>query len=137
MGKSGKKPILCVDFDGVLHMYLSGWTSADYIADGPVPGAMDFLNRAVATFEVVVYSSRSNQPGGINAMQDWLALHLKTRFGLAKAKEILSQIGWPDCKPSAKVTLDDRAVCFDGSFPSIEKLMLFQPWNEHLKVKRA
>ena len=37
------KPILCLDFDGVIHSYASGWKGADVIPDAAVPGAMEFL----------------------------------------------------------------------------------------------
>jgi len=40
------KPILCLDFDGVIHSYSSGWKGADVIPDPPVPGAFDFIRRA-------------------------------------------------------------------------------------------
>jgi hypothetical protein len=33
-----RKPILCLDFDGVLHSYTSGWKGAAVIPDPPVPG---------------------------------------------------------------------------------------------------
>ena len=29
------KPILCLDFDGVVHSYTSGWKGADVIPDPP------------------------------------------------------------------------------------------------------
>ena len=54
-------PILCLDFDGVLHSYTSGWKGARVIPDPPVEGAIDFLSRALDDFRVAVYSSRSHQ----------------------------------------------------------------------------
>jgi len=66
------KPILCVDFDGVLHSYKSGWNGAQIVADPPVDGALEFLIRATEHFQVCIYSSRSRQWGGKRAMKQWL-----------------------------------------------------------------
>ena len=66
------KPTLCIDFDGVLHAYTSGWKGADVIPDPPTDGAMRFLWDAADYFTLAVFSSRSHQPGGKKAMQLWL-----------------------------------------------------------------
>lgn len=71
-----KKPILCLDFDNVLHGYQSGWRGAAVIPDPPVPGALEFLVRALDRFDVCVLSSRSHQWGGRSAMRRWLRDHL-------------------------------------------------------------
>ena len=73
------RPTLCLDFDGVLHSYTSGWQGADVVSDPPTEGAMEFLSRAVRHFDVAIYSSRSHQPNGILAMQLWLKLSLARR----------------------------------------------------------
>lgn len=116
-----RKPILCLDFDGVLHSYTSGWQGASVIPDPPVPGAMEFLAEAVEHFDVQVYSSRSNQSGGISAMQRWMAEHLPEHH---------MHIGWPYAKPPAMVGIDDRVITFEGTWPSMETLKAFQPWNK-------
>jgi hypothetical protein len=46
------KPILSLDFDGVIHSYTSGWKGADVIADPPVPGAFQFIGEALQVFLV-------------------------------------------------------------------------------------
>lgn len=61
------KPILCLDFDGVIHSYSSGWKGADVIPDPLVAGALQFIRDAAMVFAVQIFSSRSNQPGGIDA----------------------------------------------------------------------
>lgn len=70
------KPILCIDFDGVLHSYTSGWQGASQIPDPPVPGAVEFLLEARQKFTVAIFSSRSHQWGGKRAMKRWLKRHL-------------------------------------------------------------
>lgn len=119
------KPILCVDFDGVIHSYTSGWKGATTISDPPVEGAMQFLNNALDHFVVCVYSSRSAHEDGIYAMRKWLRKHWLDA-GLPGEREVL--IGWPLSKPSAFITIDDRCICFDGTWPSMESLKAFKPW---------
>lgn len=128
------KPILCLDFDGVLHSYTSGWKGADVILDPPVDGAAAFVCEALETFDVQVFSSRSNQDGGIFAMQCWLKEAIEDHLDCDP--EIANQIAvfnvkWPKEKPPAKITIDDRAITFNGIWPDINMLHDFQPWNKH------
>lgn len=125
------KPILCLDFDGVLHSYSSGWKGADVIPDPPVPGAIAFLREAVKHFRVAIFSSRSNQPGGIEAMCRWLGYHvLDQRLSDQEELAWAGAIEWPTEKPPALVTIDDRALTFDGTWPDIAVLLAFKPWNK-------
>lgn len=121
-----KKPILCLDFDGVIHSYKSGWRGATEIPDPPVPGALDFIRQASAKFEVVIHSSRARYPGAIDAMRTWLwsYAHEGADIGLWSAIEITAE------KPAALVTLDDRAITFTGIWPDLESLLEFRPWNK-------
>ena len=125
-----RKPILCLDFDGVLHSYESGWQGADVVADEPVDGAMYFLGRAVIDFNVQIYSSRSCQPAGIAAMQDWLKRNLLEELGDANSIVVFDQLRFPMEKPAAMVTLDDRAIQFLGLWPEMDELLSFKPWNK-------
>jgi len=128
-----KKPILCLDFDGVLHSYTSGWKGATTIPDPPVPGAFEFLHNAVREFRVCVFSSRSNQPGGAEAMRQWLGYwSVDEKHGLPHNTDLsfLGDIEWPTEKPAAFVTIDDRALTFDGTWPSIADLRAFKPWHQ-------
>lgn len=131
------KPTLCLDFDGVLHSYTSGWSRADEIRDPPVPGAMKFLKIAVEHFSVAIYSSRSGQEGGIQAMKAWIMKHLDGEFPPGLANHVFSELQWPTSKPSAKVTLDDRALTFTGVWPSIPTLLAFEPWNARERKRSA
>jgi len=69
--RKGRKPILCLDFDGVCHSYTSGWKGADQIPDAPVAGMWEAIGSYLPEFEVYVFSSRSHQPGGLEAMRAW------------------------------------------------------------------
>lgn len=132
------KPILCMDFDGVIHSYESGWKGAHIIPDPPVPGALQFLEKASEHFEVHIFSSRSHQRGGRGAMQHWLCRQVTGKdISECDQQEVppwLLAIRWPDHKPAAMVMIDDRAICFNGVFPDIKELIHFQPWNKKGKV---
>ncbi len=124
-----RRPLLCLDMDGVLHGYQSGWLGADRMPDPPVPGAMEALRSYIGTFRVAVYSSRTCQPGGLCTMQHWLRQHLVRELGALEGNDVYDLVEWPLDKPPALVTIDDRALTFDGTWPSVEALASFQPWN--------
>ena len=123
------KPILSVDFDGVLHSYTSGWQGANVVSDPPVRGALDFLVRAMGKFDVHIYSSRSNQPGGIEAMKRWLAKHALEQ-STTRLRVLMRDLKFPTEKPPALVGIDDRVITFTGKWPTIESLLAFKPWNK-------
>jgi len=124
------KPTLCLDFDGVIHSYTSPWKGASIVSDGPVPGAIAFLREAVKEYTVAIYSSRSHQEGGLEAMQEWLEFCAKDVAHSDEDLKWLEEIEWPDYKPSAFLTIDDRAICFTGVWPSISEIKAFKPWNK-------
>lgn len=151
------KPILCLDFDGVIHSYSSGWQGAAVISDPPVKDALQFIVKALDRFDVHILSSRSHQWGGKRAMKRWLRQHLIASAGqdfsdtpqwwsdrIAKsafadpwsdevsyaADLVVKEIRWPWFKPPATVTLDDRAITFTGSWPALSDLRGFKPWNK-------
>ena len=130
------KPILCLDFDGVINSYTSGWQGADQIPDKPVDGAFEFLERAAIHFDIHIFSSRSNQPGGILAMREWFAKYW-TEYVFHKAPELQTKfselfcpdwISFPTKKPAAFLTIDDRAITFNGVWFNPRDLLNFKPW---------
>jgi hypothetical protein len=132
------KPILCLDFDGVIHSYTSGWKGADVIPDPPVSGTFQFIVTAQESFRVAIFSSRSNQPGGREAMQKWLedwfrewASENSDRWPSEEWRQkSLDEIEWPTEKPAAFLTIDDRAITFNGKWPDPALLLHFRPWNK-------
>jgi hypothetical protein len=155
---SRPKPILCLDFDGVIHGYDSGWKGAHIIPDKPVQGSGKFILDAMKHFTVAIHSSRSKSLRGRAAMKGyvfrllwdayyeanatfWDAYHAQTGVepewtpwthcdDRGAAQDLFKEIQWPWFKPAAFVTLEDRAVTFTGEWPSIEQLMGFKPWNK-------
>jgi hypothetical protein len=118
------KKIICVDFDGVIHSYISGWQGADVVSDPPVDGAIQWLKAMMDHgFDVCIYSSRSKEDGGIKAMQYWLSMNRMEPY-------YRNRIQFPTEKPSAWLTIDDRAICFTGTFPTMQEMDEFKPWNK-------
>lgn len=119
-----RKPILCLDFDGVCHLYTSGWKGAAVIPDPPVAGLWEFLAGALDEFEVDIFSSRSNQAGGIDAMEHWFNERCPQW-----AKWVLKELKFPTEKPPAFVGIDDRVLTFNGNWPDIKVLREFKTWT--------
>lgn len=111
--------IIIFDFDGVIHSYVSGWHGPAVVSDPPVPGiraAIDTIR--AAGYKVVVVSSRCYQEGGIQAIADYLA-----------ANDIVVDDITHE-KPPAIVSVDDRALTFDGHPETLlEKIVSFKVWN--------
>lgn len=148
-----RKPILCLDFDGVIHSYHSGWQGPRNIPDLPVPGALAFLELAREEFDVQIYSSRSRYWGGRRAMKKWLLSHLidyyYNKFPQYRhdtidpfgeediywkmSKDLIGSIKFPVKKPAAFLQIDDRAICFTGTFPKVTELLAFRPWNKKIE----
>lgn len=131
------KPILCLDFDGVIHSYTSPWTSADVIPDSPVPGAMLFIANAADHFTINIYSSRMTTMAGRVAIVSWMRTEIFKHFGVhpsfngwSLASDLFGRIKFPETKPPAFVTIDDRAITFTGVWPDIQTLKEFKPWNK-------
>lgn len=100
------------------------------ISDPPVEGAIEWLVRLVQKFEVCIYSSRSRQWGGKRAMRAWLKKHAGCLWYEGFGFNGLEDIKFPTKKPAAHLTIDDRAICFEGKFPSLSAIDDFVPWNK-------
>jgi hypothetical protein len=126
-----KRQTICVDFDGVIHSYTSGWKGAATIPDPPVPGAMEWLTKLTDEFDVVVCSSRARRLWGWIAIRFWLRKHMTHHWGAhaTTAWDALDQIRVTCRKPAASVYIDDRAWRFDGShWPTSSELRAHRPW---------
>lgn len=124
------RPIVCLDFDGVCHRYTSPWRGPAHIPDPPVEGLFAFLGKAVEAFAVHIFSARSHQDGGIEAMREWFRHWAEIELGPTAGPALVAQLSFPTEKPPFWVGLDDRVWCFRGIFPTIEAMREFLPWNK-------
>ena len=127
------KPILCLDFDGVVHSYTSGWKGPRRIPDKPVPGAFPFIcGMLAAGWEVVICSSRGRYWGGNRAMRKWLYKHANEQgfwYDSPFMTDGLENVKFSSKKPPAILTLDDRALQFRGVWPTVSEIKSFKPWK--------
>jgi hypothetical protein len=98
---------VCLDFDGVIHSYRSGWCGSDVIPDPPIHGTREAVARLRKTYRVVIHSSRCHTPEGRDAIAHWLAKH-----GI-EVDEVCEH------KPPAVVYVDDRAIPFRGDWDQV------------------
>ena len=98
---------ICLDFDGVLHSYVSGWQGETVIADPPIHGTDKAVARLRKRYRVVVHSARCNTKAGREAVERWLEQNGIT------VDEVCEH------KPPAKVYVDDRGVRFDGKWEEV------------------
>lgn len=113
---------IALDFDGVLSDY-TGWKGHSAPFDPPVDGAIQAIrDYQDAGFEVVIFTSRADSVGSIRRITDWLHT-----YGLEHRR--ITAITITNHKPPAIVYLDDRAICFTGTFPSVEEIHNFKTWK--------
>lgn len=104
LGIQTRRRTICIDFDGVIHSYRSGWQGEQTIADPPIHRSKEAIAVLRKTYRVVVHSARCRSEEGRRAIQHWL-----DRFGI-EVDEVCEH------KPPAMVYLDDRGVPFTGDW---------------------
>jgi hypothetical protein len=111
------------------------------IPDPPVPGALGWLWKATEWFDVQIYSTRSKEREGREAMLAWMLVHSREEFGEDHPMSMVDgerdpgfqyPITFAIDKPPAFLTIDDRALCFDGDWSDFKPadLLQFKPWNK-------
>ena len=105
-----EKKTIVLDFDGVVHSYISGWKGANHIPDPPVPyvaEAIDTLREA--GYEVIIWSTRCADRDGRQAIKSWLK-----EWNITVNRVAIT-------KPPCICFVDDRAITFKGELNGREK----------------
>ena len=123
------KSTICVDFDGVIHSYTSGWQGASRITDPPVPGAFKFLHDCLSAFdEVYIFSTRCRGTRGRAAIKNWIKNNSAMLWYSDISGRGLECLEYSNTKVAALVYVDDRGFRFEGEFPSANYLRSLMPW---------
>lgn len=127
------RPILCIDFDGVIHRYSRGWQGGE-LYDPVTEGFFEWALEAQELFTLVIYSSRSKSAEGRLDMQIWLDVQFQEwkRKAIGQRGKIAKPVfTFANEKPNAFLTIDDRCVRFDGvwSMYRPSDLRRYEPWT--------
>lgn len=113
---------IALDFDGVLSDY-TGWKGHQAPFDPPVDGAIAAIrDYQDAGYRVCIYTTRADSSAQIARLELWLKTH-----GLERKR--INELNITDRKPPAIIYLDDRAMLFTGTFPSVEQIKEFKTWK--------
>ena len=121
---------IAVDFDGVIHRYDSPWINAHTIPDPPVEGAMSWLFNMIETFDIVIFSTRCKTWRGRLAVHRWLREHSGNFYHESCGHPGVEDVRLSFKKPPALIYLDDRAIRFQGVFPTKSEIHMARPWNK-------
>lgn len=106
----GKRKVILVDFDGVLHTYDGNFGPP---IGKPIPGARAAMHLLEKDYRVICFTSRNCEED----VRRWLA-----HYGFPPMK-VTSK------KESAHLIIDDRAITFDGTWSDdlIKRIRAFSP----------
>lgn len=124
------KQTIAVDFDGVLHSYISPWTKPDEIHDPPVPGAIEWLHQMVQQFDVMIFSTRAETWRGERAIEEWLKRYASSIYWEGVGCVGIEEVRITYKKEPAIIYIDDRGWRFEGTFPEATLILSLRPWNK-------
>ena len=126
---SNFKKTVCLDFDGVINSYKSGWQGASKLPDPIVPGAIQFMLMMLAAgWDVCIHSTRAHQPYGLQSMKLWLKDQAGQTWYETPAGPGIESVNFVVEKPPAIIYIDDRGFKFEGVFPTLEFMENFRSW---------
>ena len=124
-----RKLTIALDFDGVIHSYEKGWQDGT-IYGHVVPGFWEWAEEMAPRYELVIYSTRSNRVDGMADMARWLDRKWNEHCLATNLIRPSPELHFATVKPSAWLTIDDRAITFNGVWSKLtaEFIDNFRPW---------
>jgi hypothetical protein len=120
------KPVLCLDFDGVLHDHDGlEWTGEADIFGPPIHGAKEAVDFLRTRYSVAVHSARCGTPEGRQSIVNWLAM-----YGIT-VDEVCEH------KPAAFAYVDDLGVPFYGDWSEVIARVRDMPYSGPVALKKA
>lgn len=126
---------IAVDFHGVIVAHPEGSQGATQLDWPEVPGAIAWLKRISERYFVHIISARFGRPhpegDHARAMaMTWLSQHgIPSDWMMPSERSPSPRIWLTAVKPACILWVDDRGWRFDGTFPTVEQIQDFRPWN--------
>ena len=122
------KKTICIDFDGVIHDYSQGWQGDDVFGNmvANADTATSVLKKQGWT--IIIFTTRKKS----DKLEKWLK---NNNITYDYINENPDQPDNTSGKIIADVYLDDRGVCFRGTWDEwlIREILDFEPWQERKK----
>ena len=123
MSKDSNRPVIAVDFDGVIHGYSEGWKDGS-IYDEPMPGCKNALDILAKKYYILIWSTRNYDRVIKGEAQSNQVEDIKAY--LEKYQISYDEIYTDPNKPMCELFIDDNAYRFDKDWfqtlVDIEKL---------------
>ncbi|MGE5701731.1 MAG: hypothetical protein ACM32O_04305 [Clostridia bacterium] len=103
------KPVVCLDFDGVLAHY-DGWKGELHLGK-PLDGSLDFIRTHSRRYRFVIHTVREPR-----LVEQWLSHHGFPALPVMREK------------PKAIAYVDDRSIRFDGDWTALTEALKEPPW---------
>lgn len=123
-----EKKTICIDFDGVIHDYCKGYQGEDTF--GAMIAGADIATSVLRKkgWTIIIFTTRKKSDGLVK----WLEEHNITYDHI---NENPDQPEDTSGKIIADVYLDDRGICFRGSWDRwlLDEIVNFEPWQKRKK----
>ena len=121
------KKIICIDLDGVILSYHTGWLGANVFGK-PNPGMKELLETLMKEYWVIIYTCRGDRKKIAETLNKY-GICKKTHYHDINRRKNAWK-GTSKHKIGADIYIDDRCICFKGDCKKLYKqIKKFKPWQ--------